>query len=471
MCYRTSRSFLPNFVSNAGVTAGCCRDGLMLQSSGRDDDEDGGLELSRKHCHVAATARAPHLSSKEEQSPRRQQWQRFGRRCAHPARRGGRRGPRRRLRGHEEGAVSVGRTMLCRFDGPIEKPIECKAAFSLPPPSLCLSLCARPFAKSSRRAREMEIERLACGPSPPRDQAYSWNKQSTREKREHKGRESKSRRRRKQTTLSRPWTDLPSFLSLPPPLFLPPPPKHRQRQLHRPLPSLITAIKTPYLSNGRIDLDSYDALVAAQLSSGVDGLVIGGTTGEGQLMSWDEHVMLIAHTVNAFGGSRHGGRGGGEDGRGLLVVGNTGSNATREALHATEQGFAVGMDCSLQINPYYGKTSAAGLLKHFGAALSEGAHREGGGSPPLRSGVEGSRAGGPREGAERGRRNEREARPRLSLISPLPPFPLSFPVSRLPFPSSRRPGHALQRPGTHGTGHPRRGRAVAGRVAPGFVFG
>lgn len=98
-------------------------------------------------------------------------------------------------------------------------------------------------------------------------------------------------------------------------------------------------------------------------------MVIGGTTGEGQLMSWDEHVMLIAHTVNAFGGSAGGS---GKKEKRLLVVGNTGSNATREALHATEQGFAVGMDCSLQINPYYGKTSAAGLLRHFGAALSEG---------------------------------------------------------------------------------------------------
>jgi 4-hydroxy-tetrahydrodipicolinate synthase len=35
-----------------------------------------------------------------------------------------------------------------------------------------------------------------------------------------------------------------------------------------------------------------------QVAHGVDGLIIGGTTGEGQLMSWDEHIMLIAHTVN-----------------------------------------------------------------------------------------------------------------------------------------------------------------------------
>lgn len=82
-------------------------------------------------------------------------------------------------------------------------------------------------------------------------------------------------------------------------------------QTHAPTPplfttlslSLITAIKTPYLPNGKIDLDAYDELVRRQCAAGVDGLVVGGTTGEGQLMSWDEHVMLIAHTVNSFGGA------------------------------------------------------------------------------------------------------------------------------------------------------------------------
>ena len=64
---------------------------------------------------------------------------------------------------------------------------------------------------------------------------------------------------------------------------------------------MITAVKTPYTRSGRFDLAAYDALVEHQIRSGVEGLIVGGTTGEGQLMSWDEHVMLIAHTVNAFG--------------------------------------------------------------------------------------------------------------------------------------------------------------------------
>eukprot|EP00239_Pterosperma_sp_CCMP1384_P012198 CAMPEP_0197866438 /NCGR_PEP_ID=MMETSP1438-20131217/44216_1 /TAXON_ID=1461541 /ORGANISM="Pterosperma sp., Strain CCMP1384" /LENGTH=385 /DNA_ID=CAMNT_0043485007 /DNA_START=84 /DNA_END=1241 /DNA_ORIENTATION=- len=123
--------------------------------------------------------------------------------------------------------------------------------------------------------------------------------------------------------------------------------------------ALITAIKTPYLKDGRFDLGAYDALVETQINNGVEGLIIGGTTGEGHLMSWDEHIMLIAHTANRYG--QH-----------LKVIGNTGSNSTREALHATQQGFAVGMDAALQINPYYGKTSQAGLLHHFNAVLDEG---------------------------------------------------------------------------------------------------
>ena len=65
--------------------------------------------------------------------------------------------------------------------------------------------------------------------------------------------------------------------------------------------SLMTAIKTPYKSGGEIDLDCYDELVTEQMRNGVEGLIVCGTTGEGHLMDWEEHLMLIAHSVNRFG--------------------------------------------------------------------------------------------------------------------------------------------------------------------------
>ncbi|MDN3392779.1 4-hydroxy-tetrahydrodipicolinate synthase [Pseudoalteromonas sp. APC 3691] len=123
--------------------------------------------------------------------------------------------------------------------------------------------------------------------------------------------------------------------------------------------SLITAIKTPYLANGEIDLAKYDELVEIQITAGVDGIVVGGTTGEGQLMNWEEHLMLIAHSANKYGDK-------------LVIVGNTGSNNTREAIKATKYGFASGMDAALQINPYYGRTSIAGVKEHFKRVLDIG---------------------------------------------------------------------------------------------------
>lgn len=123
--------------------------------------------------------------------------------------------------------------------------------------------------------------------------------------------------------------------------------------------SLITAIKTPYNDQGHIDLETYDVLIAEQIAAGVDGIIVGGTTGEGHLLSWEEHLMLIAHSVHQYGEQ-------------LIIIGNTGSNNTREAIKATTNGFAMGMDAALQINPYYGRTSFAGVSEHFNRVLDIG---------------------------------------------------------------------------------------------------
>jgi len=123
--------------------------------------------------------------------------------------------------------------------------------------------------------------------------------------------------------------------------------------------SLITAVKTPYTEKGEVCLKTYDLLIKQQIAAGVDGIVVGGTTGEGHLLSWEEHLMLIAHCVHNFGEK-------------LIIVGNTGSNNTREAIKATENGFAIGMDAALQINPYYGRTSLKGVSEHFKRVLDIG---------------------------------------------------------------------------------------------------
>lgn len=123
--------------------------------------------------------------------------------------------------------------------------------------------------------------------------------------------------------------------------------------------SLITAIKTPFNQQGKIDLERYDYLIEQQIKFGVDGIVVGGTTGEGHLLDWEEHLMLIAHSASRYA-------------KQLLIIGNTGSNNTRESIKATEYGFASGMHAALQINPYYGKTTQEGVRAHLQSALDIG---------------------------------------------------------------------------------------------------
>jgi len=121
---------------------------------------------------------------------------------------------------------------------------------------------------------------------------------------------------------------------------------------------LMTAVKTPYKTDGNIDLDAFHKHVEHQKANGVEALIIGGTTGEGHLFSWDEHLFLISHAKSRFPD--------------LCIVGNTGSNCTAESVYATKKGFAAGMDCSLLINPYYGKTSTKGIIDHINMGMEFG---------------------------------------------------------------------------------------------------
>ena len=122
---------------------------------------------------------------------------------------------------------------------------------------------------------------------------------------------------------------------------------------------LITAIKTPYTYSGRIDLNVMDELVEFQIANGVEGLVVGGTTGEGHLMNWDEHLTLIEHCCNQYGDK-------------LAIIGNVGSNSSMESYRAAEEGFRAGMHGALIINPYYGKTSPAGIIFHLEQVMDLG---------------------------------------------------------------------------------------------------
>lgn len=117
---------------------------------------------------------------------------------------------------------------------------------------------------------------------------------------------------------------------------------------------LITAMATPFLESGAVDLDGARRLAAQLLENGSHGLVIAGTTGECPTLTDEEEIELL-RAVRA------------EVGDGVLLVCGTGTNDTRHSRELTKMAAEAGADASLVVTPYYNKPNPAGLRAHFEA--------------------------------------------------------------------------------------------------------
>ncbi len=115
---------------------------------------------------------------------------------------------------------------------------------------------------------------------------------------------------------------------------------------------LITAMVTPFDSNGEVDYEQAQKLAEALINSGSDGIVVVGTTGESPTLSHEEDIKLFAAVHEAVGN------------RGSVIAG-TGSNSTSEALMKTSQAEKIGVDACLLVVPYYNKPNQEGLYHHF----------------------------------------------------------------------------------------------------------
>ena len=112
-----------------------------------------------------------------------------------------------------------------------------------------------------------------------------------------------------------------------------------------------TALVTPLTENG-IDYELFGKLIDWQIESGINGLVVCGTTGEASTLSDDEHRDAIA-----FAAKRANGR--------VPIIAGTGSNDTAYALDLTRCACEAGADAMLVVTPYYNKATQTGLIKMF----------------------------------------------------------------------------------------------------------
>ena len=113
----------------------------------------------------------------------------------------------------------------------------------------------------------------------------------------------------------------------------------------------IVAIVTPF-KDGKVDKKAFKELVEWQITSGTDGIVPCGTTGESCTLDYEEHERVVELCVEFTAGR-------------IPVIAGTGSNSTKEAIMLTKAAEKAGADASLQVSPYYNKPMQDGLYEHF----------------------------------------------------------------------------------------------------------
>lgn len=120
-----------------------------------------------------------------------------------------------------------------------------------------------------------------------------------------------------------------------------------------------TALITPFTPDGRLDKKSLRALIEKQISESIHGLIIGGSTGEGSLLTDEDYADLLI-TAHDIINSR------------VPMVAGLGIGGTRDCLNRALLALKSGASGVLSSPPAYIKAPIRGLVEHFKEVASLG---------------------------------------------------------------------------------------------------
>lgn len=115
-----------------------------------------------------------------------------------------------------------------------------------------------------------------------------------------------------------------------------------------------TALITPF-KNGKLDEQTYAALIQRQINNGMDAVCPVGTTGESATLTADEDIRCMEIAVEICKGTT------------TKVLAGAGSNSTAEAINTAARAQKCGVDAIFSVSPYYNKPSQEGLYQHYKA--------------------------------------------------------------------------------------------------------
>jgi len=121
-----------------------------------------------------------------------------------------------------------------------------------------------------------------------------------------------------------------------------------------PFGRVLTAMVTPFTTDGSLDLEGAQRLAAYLVDAGNDGLVLNGTTGESPTTTDAEKAALTRAVLEAVGDRAQ-------------VIAGVGTNDTRHTLELAREAERIGAHGLLVVTPYYSKPPQEGLYRHFTA--------------------------------------------------------------------------------------------------------
>lgn len=114
---------------------------------------------------------------------------------------------------------------------------------------------------------------------------------------------------------------------------------------------VITALITPF-KEGKIDLNALEKIIHLQIEAGINGIVVGGSTGEGSCLGQQDYYSLIRSSLQ-FADSK------------ILVIAGMTAASTDEAITKVEELNKIGAGGIMCTAPHYVKPTQDGLFIHF----------------------------------------------------------------------------------------------------------
>jgi dihydrodipicolinate synthase/N-acetylneuraminate lyase len=118
---------------------------------------------------------------------------------------------------------------------------------------------------------------------------------------------------------------------------------------------LLAAVTTPFAADGGVDLGAFEAHVRWLRDEGLDGLFVGGTTGEGVLLEGEEVEALVARAAAAAGA--------------MQVIAQVGRVSTRATVALARRALAAGASGVGAYVPWFYPLTPQQVRGHFLALL------------------------------------------------------------------------------------------------------